>query len=225
MRNILHSIISFVVVIFTVLIISNIAYTDIFKFSEPIVWGLYVISILLLIFAFVIYRQVTSLDSQTFTGEEEDEIETLKYKKICDYNMVTHISMVLSLLGLGIAAVSDLTVLLVFVGVVLTFLAIMYQLFVATLMQKVYPERNLPNASEPKYAEKLLEASDEGERFIMLQGLYKSYNLFNLLLLFAIIGAIVYSLFSENSQIFSIVLMAFVLFIANMRYYLSIRNN
>lgn len=225
MRSFIQSLSGFIVLLLFVLIISNVAYADLFKFSEPVVWILYAISIALLAIAFFIYRQVDHLNKQSFTGEKEDEAEEIKYKKFYDYNILTHISMVISLLGLGIITITTANVLLSFAGVILVFLSIMFQLYVTTFMQKVYPDRNLPNASDSKYAEKLLEASDDGERFIMLQGLYKSYNLFNLLIVLAIAAAIIYSIFSENSQIFSIVLMCFVLFLTNMRYYLSVRNN
>src|SRR5690606_13746947 len=125
------------------------------------------------------------------------------------------ISMVTSLLGLGLIVLTTASTLLAFSGVALIFLALMFQLFVSILLQKVYPDRELPNVSESNYAEKLLAVSDDGERFVMLQGLYKSFNLFNLLIIFAIIGAIIYSLYSDHSQIFSIVLMCFVLFLTN----------
>ena len=225
MRSFMQSIMAVVIVLLIVFIISNVAYIDLFKFTEPIVWILYAISLLLLIMAFVVYRQVDHLNKQSFTGDEEDEVEALKYKKFCDYNILSHISMVTSLLGLGLIVLTTASTLLAFSGVALIFLALMFQLFVSVLLQKVYPDRDLPNVSESNYAEKLLAVSDDGERFVMLQGLYKSFNLFNLLIIFAIIGAIIYSLYSDHSQIFSIVLMCLVLLLTNMRYYLSIRNH
>lgn len=38
----------------------------------------------------------------------------------------------------------------------------------------MYPEGNLLKITEEKYAEKLLAKSDEGEKHVMLHGLYKS---------------------------------------------------
>src|SRR5690606_41275333 len=48
-------------------------------------------------------------------------------------------------------------------------------LFRSGLMKNMYPERDLPSITDKKYAEKLLNVSDDGEKHIMLGGLYKTH--------------------------------------------------
>lgn len=92
------------------------------------------------------------------------------------------------------------------------------------LTSVLYPDREMPQISDSKYAEKLIDLADEGERYIIMQGLYKAHNLLNVVLVFTIVAATIYSISTETSQTFSIVLMTLVLLIVNGRYSLYIRD-
>lgn len=69
-----------------------------------------------------------------------------------------------------------------------------------------------------------LEVSDEGERHVMLIGFYKSYNLMNFVLFIAIVLSTFYSITTNHSQLFSIILIGIVLIIVNGKYCFSVRN-
>jgi len=92
------------------------------------------------------------------------------------------------------------------------------------LMQLVYPERNMiPSTSKPD-AESVLNIADDGEKHVILDGLFKSQNLLNFGLIFAIALSVTYSIISDDTQIFSIILMSAVLLAVNVKYQLVVRN-
>ncbi|MCQ6560951.1 hypothetical protein [Paenibacillus mendelii] len=58
----------------------------------------------------------------------------------------------------------------------------------------------------------------------MLNGLYKSYHLLSAAIIIGIAAATFYSLITDDSQLFSIIVMCMILLVVNGRYLLTIRN-
>lgn len=194
------------------------------QYTLQLVWALYILTILLWIIAIVFRSQIVSLNHKTFEGELEDEVDVKKYRKFSDMSLSIQVSATIAIIGMSISLIIDFQIYLVITGALLTLGSYVLGVWMMNITQKMYPERNLPKITEEKYAEKLLATSDEGERHVMLQGLYKSYNLVNLLLIFGIIATAIYSAISENSQLFSILIMGVVLIAVNSRYMFAIRN-
>ena len=69
-----------------------------------------------------------------------------------------------------------------------------------------------------------MEMSDEGERHVMLQGIYKAFTSINSLLFFAVLALIGYSVISGVSQLFGIFSILLILMVINVQYMLNIRN-
>lgn len=155
-------------------------------------------------------------------GEKEDQADEIKYKKFADYSLFTNTSIALGLLALSISIIS-LNVIFIIIGMIVIIVTTLLSVYMMHLMKHVYPDRNIPNASDPDFAEKMLHISDDGEKHVILEGLYKSYQLFNGAIIFAIVLATTYSIFRE-SQLISIILMVLVMLIVNGRYVLVIRN-
>src|SRR5699024_9162995 len=91
------------------------------------------------------------------------------------------------------------------------------------LINIIYPDRNVPERGEKKYNQKLLAATDEGELFVMAKALYISGALTSALLFFAMILMIFYSIITEESQIFSIVIIGLIMIINQLKYAYEIR--
>ena len=113
---------------------------------------------------------------------------------------------------------------LLIIGVIVTLLSYSMTTYMMKLYQLAYPDRNLPDVGDKDYSKKLLEISDDGERHIMLYGLYRAYNFVNIAFVFAIIGISFYSLVTEDSQLFSIIVISLLLLMMNAVYVFSIRN-
>ncbi|MEL5938052.1 DUF3169 family protein, partial [Tetragenococcus halophilus] len=91
------------------------------------------------------------------------------------------------------------------------------------LINKLYPERNLPQPSDKNYTDKLLLASDEGERHIMTTALYKTFSLTQVGIFVGILLLIAYSMLTGESQIFSIIILGILMIITNTKYYSEIK--
>lgn len=148
----------------------------------------------------------------------------IKYKRFADYSLYAHCEVILSLLALSLSAIlSDnkyfLAAAIVFVLIHTLFTALIYR-----LGRYVYPDRNLPSVTEAE-SKNLLDYMDDGEKHVALQGLYQSFNIVNMALLFAILFATVYSTGENNSpQTFSIIRMSVIFLLVNVRYLWIVRN-
>jgi|SRR5699024_9958333 len=205
-------------------LLMTVATMDLSIYTNTMVIGLYIIVFMLLGWSFILHRQIKKLSRSDFQGEEEDEANALMYRKNSDYSLFAQSGLVIAILALSIAVITNQSLPLILIGIVMVIASYWFSVFFIRLARTVYPERNLPKFSDPKYAENLLEAADDGEKYVILLGLYKSYNLLNIILIFAIIGSTGYSIATGKSQIFSIVLMSIALLLVNGRYLLAIRN-
>jgi hypothetical protein len=197
---------------------------DLTLYAYPAVIGIFVIILIMLLRSMVIYGKIKKLKGKDIYGDEEDEVDILIYKIFTDYSFFTSTSTTLSVLALSISLITNqplsITALII-VGIMASYI---FSMSILILLPVVYPDQNLPGFSEKNYAEKLLEVSDEGERHVMHIGLYKSYNVFTLALVIAILLATFYSISSGTSQLFSIIVMVIVLLLGHGKYCLAIRN-
>ncbi|MCH1624195.1 DUF3169 family protein [Ferdinandcohnia quinoae] len=192
--------------------------------GEITVISLIGISIILIVMSIFRIQKIKSLNIQQFSGDEEDEVEDQKYKLFADYSLFANSSFVLSILALSISMITTKNVILTIAALILLIITYLLLHFMTSLMQKVYPDRKLPSTSDSDYAQKVLDLADDGEKHVILDGLFKSQGLLNISLIFAIALSTVHSVSGEDSQTFSIILMAVVLLVVNSRYLLVIRN-
>lgn len=182
------------------------------------------ISLLLIGMSFVNIAKLKSLANKEVTGDEEDVKEDRLYKLFSDMTLASTVSVILSIVAFAVIAITDQSIVLTIIVAATAFSAAMINYRSPSYMKYVHPERDFPSVNDKEYAKKLFEMSDEGERHIMLQGLYKSFTIGNALLLFAMIGCVFYSVYSNESQLFSIIVMALILIVMNMQYMLKVRN-
>src|SRR5690625_415709 len=190
---------------------------------DSVIIGLLVVILLLWFVGFVFLQKNKRLAKLEVYGDEEDEVESKKYTTSADYMLLFQSSTVVALFVTSIAIIAAKSVILTLLGlaaIVLSYIIIVYSL---NVVRKLDKERDMPNALDPEYQDKLFELADEGEKHVILQGLYKTYNLFNIAIVLGIVAATMYSLFVEQSQVFSIAVMAIVLLIVNGKYYVTIR--
>lgn len=196
-------------------------------FSEYSLWVngfLLVVLIGLLLLSFIRYRQIHRLLNQPLTGDAEDLADQQMYRWFSDGTLSLNLVFPLSLTVVSVNLVLDQQPSLVVTGFIVMVVGLIGSIRFQTLVQQMYPERNLPDISETDYALKLLAASDDGEKHVMLEGLYKTHSLVNMLLIVGIILLLFYSLSTSSSQLFSIFVITSILMVSNAKYYLTIRN-
>lgn len=179
---------------------------------------------LLIVVALYLYASIQKTAKKDLHGDEEDVAEGQMYRQYSDASLSNNVAMIISLAALCLMIITDQPAMLMILasGVLLT--SVLMSFLLPGLMKLMYPERDIPAASDKDYAEKLLEISDDGERHIMLGGLYKTYLSTNSLLFAAMLVLLFYSEFTGTSQLMGIFTIAAVLVAANSQYIGSIRN-
>lgn len=178
----------------------------------------------LIVFSLYCYFTIRKIAKQDLSGDAEDAAEGKMYRQYSDANLSATLALLFGLAAICLAVLTDQPVWTAVTGVVLTFSSFVISFLLPGLMHKMYPERNLPSISDKDYAKKLLESSDDGEKHVMLGGLYKTYMTMNSLLLGAIILLLLYSMVTGTSQLFGIFVVVAILTVTNVQYLSSIRN-
>ncbi|MBU9723493.1 DUF3169 family protein [Bacillus alkalicola] len=91
------------------------------------------------------------------------------------------------------------------------------------LAQLVYRDRSQSNPTS-NHAKTILDFADDGEKHVILGGLYKAYGFLNICIFAAIALSTVYSITGGSPQTFSIILMALILLTINTTYLVVVRN-
>jgi len=185
--------------------------------------SLFVIVIISWIYNFFVAKHINKLINNELEGDAEDEANDKLSKRFYEYSFGMNVGAIISVLALAFAMI-ELSLILITIGIVMTIASYTLSSYMMHLMKKAYPERDLPDLSDKDYSKKLLEISDEGERHLMLEGLYKVYQFANAAFLFAIIGIALYSVVSGDSQLFSMIVISIILLIMNGMYAFSVRN-
>lgn len=169
------------------------------------------------------YKQIKKKASLTLAGDAEDERNIWVYNKYGDVSLAASSAIIIALTAASIAIITDQSMALTIVALVLLIISIPTTIVPNSLANIVYKNRNLPNPNDKDYSKKLLAAADEGERHIMLEGFYKSFQLANILLPFGILILMFYSEMSGESQLFAIIILGIIAVAMNTRYFLKIR--
>ncbi len=157
------------------------------------------------------------------TGDEEDELAELQDKRYGDGMLAANIAMYTSIGLLALVSITDQPNTFIFISLGLALVSLSMMFITAELAKVIDPNREYPSVNDKQYAEKLMEMSDDGERHIMLQGLFKAFTSINMLLFFAVLALIAYSVISGVSQLAGIFLILLILIFTNAKYMLSIR--
>lgn len=184
---------------------------------------LYIVVVLCWVFSFIIANKIKKIANKELVGEAEDEAEEVMNKLLYDFSFGTNIGAIIAIVAMSLSVMA-MNFTLIIAGIVASFFSYYMTSYMMTLMKLAYPERELPEISDKDFSKKLLEASDDGERHIMLQGLYKVYSFANAAFLFAIMGLALYSVVTDDSQLFSIIVISIILVTMNGMYLISVRN-
>lgn len=168
--------------------------------------------------------QIKNRSKEQVVGEAEDERDRLFYTKFSDASMATSIGMILGVSSISVSVITNQEMwMIISAGVALIINMIVYP-FVTATIKYVYPDRELPPNGDKEYGKKLLAMSDEGERHIMLEGLFKAFFSINSLLPLAILLLMFYSVATGESQLFGVIVITLIFIFVNTRYLFSIRN-
>lgn len=168
-------------------------------------------------------RTIRHLTRHPLTGDAEDEAEGTMYRAYSDNSLATTIMLFICLGLMSLTLLADQS--LWFVGISVAMLLVSFVLSHLTQRQLriMYPDRDLPKTSSPDYAQQLLDVADDGEKHVMLQGLYRTNISMMSLSFVAIIVLLLYSLLTGNSQLFAIFVVICLMVFTNVQYIRIVR--
>lgn len=85
-------------------------------------------------------------------------------------------SLIIGIVGACVAIITEQSIVIQILSIPAILLAIIATPLVGNYIKYVYPYREIPSYNDKQYTKKMFEMSDEGERHIMLQGLYSAFN-------------------------------------------------
>ncbi|MBR3205580.1 MAG: DUF3169 family protein [Bacillus sp. (in: Bacteria)] len=183
------------------------------------------LTVLFIIYCFSGISRMKKRVSLSVSGDEEDELEVKQYRTFTDVTLANTVSTILSIIAIGISIVTEQPLWLILANAALFLITVILSYVSTSVLKLVYPNRHLPSPTDKDYGKKLLAISDEGEKHVMLDGLFHTFQMMNILLTGAMFILIVYSLGANHSQLFSIIVVGLVLIILNAYYMLKIRNH
>ena len=191
------------------------------KYSTAISIALLIIIGIILVYGFIYtYLSIKKLSVQT-TEELTDEQDRNGYIALSDASLISNIAIYLSIFYIAYTVVIQDKLLFICLSLAALFLSYTLLIYSYEIGRKIYKERNLPSLGSNKM--ELLDVMDEGEKHITFLGLYKVCNFLLSGLLLGIIICIGYSYVSDESQMFSIIVMCILAAIAQIIYSVSIR--
>ena len=192
--------------------------------AEPLIFILATITVLFTILAVVYIILIKQKIKMVTTGEEEDKRDEWVFKKYSELNTISISVFILALTTFTFIASTNKnpSIFILFIEF-LMIIALSIPLFSNRLAKVVYKNRDIPNQFDKHYMQKMLATADEGERYIILEGLYKTYNLMNVLLPVSMVLLTIYAGITGDSQLFAILLIAIITITFNACYYLKVR--
>lgn len=179
---------------------------------------LLLLSVGLIIFVCLTSNILLKKNKQQAKNLNEDELDRFKYNTFNQLTAASTTALVMSLVALAIQILNaEIMWLIITSGIIFT-ITVILSIFVGGIINSLYPERNLPNPSDKDYADKLFEASDDGEIHVMAKGLYRSTQLTMTLLFISMVAMILYSIITEDSQVFSIIIIGLIMIINQVKY-------
>lgn len=177
----------------------------------------------LIILGFFQYRRLLTISKDYTKYMDEDSYDKYRYNKHNEIQIYSIVGFVLSLISLSIPLITYYRLAVFLFSSIIYIISLVFLIRSASLVSILYPERNLPQPSDKNYTDKLLLASDEGERHIMMTALYKTFSLTQIGIFVGILLLIAYSMFTGESQIFSVIVLGIIMIVSHMKYYSEIK--
>lgn len=154
---------------------------------------------------------------------EHDEQDRQSFKKFSLMNIAMIISFYVALASLLMVALNQVSVWLSIVSIVVFILISLLRYYGYGMINKLYPERELPNNFDSEFDDKLIETLNKEEMIVIFSGLYNAFKLTNILLPASMLLLTLYGLETGQSQHFAIIIILLCAVAINIIYQLTVR--
>ncbi|RIN78295.1 DUF3169 family protein [Staphylococcus simulans] len=177
-------------------------------------------TLLIIIIGVLMVQQLSQARDYKHLSEEDealgDHYDTLYNRKFFNASVLSHLSTFVALANIILVTTFKLAhnhwEVSVIPFLISTFFSVMYQIYLPKL------DSRLPKPNDEQYADKMMKAMDEGERYVTFSAIFKLFQ-YNLLALTILILALAfYSAITGHTQTLALTLL-FILFVFNISFY------
>ena len=108
-------------------------------------------------------------------------------------------------------------------SIIVLIFAIVLRYYGYSMINKLYPERELPNNFEPDFDDKLIDSLTKDEMIVIFTGLYNAFKMTNILLPAIMLFITLYGYATGQSQHFALSLIAGSAMLINIVYQFTVR--
>jgi len=151
------------------------------------------------------------------------EQDRQSFKKFSLMNIAMIISFYMALVSLMMVALNQVPIWLSIISVIVFLLIILLRYYGYGMINKLYPERELPNNFDSEFDDKLIETLNKEEMIVIFTGLYNAYKLTNILLPASMLLITLYSIETGQPQHFALIIIVLCAVAINIIYQLTVR--
>ncbi|GGB12099.1 hypothetical protein ERX37_10730 [Macrococcus hajekii] len=154
---------------------------------------------------------------------EHYEQDRQSFKKFSLMNIALIISFYVALAAFLMVTLNQVPLWLGILSVVVFLVVIFLRYYGYGMINKLYPERNLPSNFEDHFDDKLIETLSKNEMIVIFTGLYNAFKLVNILLPAAMLLITLYGIETGQPQHFALIVILLSAVCINIIYQLTVR--
>lgn len=194
--------------------------TDILT-STPYIVVLCILAVLFAIIAFIYSKLAYKVDNDP--SLEHYEQDRASFRKFSEMNIAIIISFYFALGSILLISINDAPLYLGIISIVVLIIAILMRYYGYSMINKLYPERDLPENFEADFDDKLIDSLSKEEMYTIFTGLYNAFKITNILLPAAMMLITIYGYATGVPQHFALSVIAAVAIIINIVYQITVR--
>lgn len=194
--------------------------TDILT-STPYILVLCIIAVIFALLAFFYSKLAYKVDNDpTLEHREQDRAS---FKKFSEMNIAIIISFYFALGSMLLISINDAPLYLGIISVVVLIIAILMRYYGYSMINKLYPEKDLPENFEADFDDKLIDSLTKEEMYTIFTGLYNAFKLTNVMLPAAMLLITIYGYATGIPQHFALMVIAAAAIVINIVYQVTVR--
>ncbi|TDM00796.1 DUF3169 family protein [Macrococcus carouselicus] len=154
---------------------------------------------------------------------EHYEQDRQSFKRFSLMNIALIISFYVALASFLMVTLNQVPLWLGIVSVIVFIIAILLRYYGYGMINKLYPERELPQSFESDFDDKLIDTLSKNEMLVIFTGLYNAFKLTNILLPAAMLLITLYGLETGQPQHFALIVIVCCAVAINIIYQLTVR--
>lgn len=189
--------------------------------STPYIIVLCIIAVIFAIVAFIYSKLAYKVDNDP--SLEHYEQDRASFKKFSEMNIAIIISFYFALGSILLISINDAPLYIGIISVIVLIIAILMRYYGYSMINKLYPEKDLPENFETDFDDKLIDSLSKEEMFTIFTGLYNAFKLTNVLLPAAMMLITIYGYATGVPQHFALTVIAAAAIIINIVYQVTVR--